>query len=108
MARLIRSRNATDPTTGKTIQHALYDEGHAYTIYRWDEETDTNELVYEIAYEGHADRHAARAMAMGALDSLHQQTLHEIHGDSFTDKHGIKLYWAESMGRYVTIPEDDE
>ena len=107
MARLIRTRNATDPATGKTIQHVLYDEGNAYVIYRWDEETDTNELVDEIAYEGHADRRAARAMAMGALGSLHQQTLHEIHGDSFADKRGIKLYWAASIGRYVTIPEDD-
>jgi hypothetical protein len=108
MARLIKTRNATDPATGKTIQHVLYDEGHVYVIYRWEEATDTNRVVEEIAYEGHADRKAARAMAMGALDSLHQQTLHDIHGDSYTDKRGIKLYWAENMGRYVTIPENDE
>ena len=107
MARLIKTRNAKS-TNGKVIQHALYDEGHAYVTYRWDEANGENVIIDETTYEGHADRRVARAMAMGALDSLHQQALHEIHGDTFTDKRGIKLYWAASIGRYVTIPEDDE
>ena len=106
MTSLVKTKNAKG-TNGKIIQHALYDLGHAYGIYRWEEATDTNRVVEEIPYEGHADRRAARAMAMGALASLHQQTLHEIHGASYTDKHGIKMYWAASLGRYVTIPESE-
>ena len=93
---------------GQQIQHALYSTGYSFQVHRWEEATDTNRMVEEIPYEGHADRRAARAMAMGALDSLHQQTLHDIHGNTFTDKRGIKLYWAASIGRYVTIPEDEE
>ena len=71
MARLIKTLNAKD-ANGKTIQHALYDLGYAWRIYRWKEACDTNEIVEEIAYEGYADRKATRAMAMGALDSLHK------------------------------------
>jgi len=107
MARLLKTRNATDPKTGKTIQHALYDEGHAYVIYRWDEETGTNELIDETTYEGQADSKAARFMALGELSSLHLQALHDIHGDTFVNKRGIKMYWADAIGRYVTIPEND-
>jgi len=106
MTSLLKTKNATGKD-GKTIQHALYDLGCSFQVHRWEEATDTNRVVEEIPYEGHADRKAARAMAMGALDSLHQQTLHEIHGASYTDKHGIKLYWAASIGRYVTIPENE-
>jgi len=106
MTSLIKTRNAKD-SQGRTIQHTLYDLGHAWAIYRWDEATDANRVVEEIPYEGHADRRAARAMAMGALDSLHQQTLYEIHGATYTDKHGITLYWAASIERYVTIPESE-
>ena len=106
MTSFVKAKNARG-TDGKIIQHALYNLGHAYGIYRWEEATDTNRVVEEIPYEGHADRKAARAMAMGALDSLHQQTLYEIHGASYTDKHGIKLYWAANLGRYVTIPESE-
>ncbi len=107
MARLIKTRNAKT-SDGKVIQHALYDSGCSFQVHRWEEATDTNRVVEEIPYEGHADSKAARAMAMGALDSQHQQTLHDIHGDTYTDKRGIKLYWAASIGRYVTIPEDEE
>lgn len=107
MARLIKTRNASDTATGKTIQHALYSTGWSFQIHRWEEATDSNRVVEEIPYEGHADRKAARAMAMGALDSLHHQALHDIHGDSYTDKRGITWYWAANMGRYVTIPEND-
>ena len=107
MARLIKTRNATNPKTGKTIQHALWDTDYSFEIHRWDEETGTNEVIDETTYEGHADSKAARAMAMGTLDSLHQQALNEIHGDIYTDKRGITWYWAMDMGRYVTIPEND-
>ena len=107
MARLIKTKNAKD-AAGKIIQHALYDLGWAFAIHRWEEATDSNRMVEEIPYEGHADRRAARAMAYGCLDSLHHQALHETHGDSYTDKRGITWYWAESMGRYVTIPEYGE
>ena len=107
MTDLIKTRNAK-AFDGKVIQHALYSTGWSFQVHRWEEATDTNCMVEEILYEGHADRRAARAMAMGALDSLHQQALNEIHGDSYTDKRGITWYWADSIGRYVTIPEDDE
>ena len=107
MTDLIKTRNAKT-TDGKVIQHALYSTGWSFQVHRWEEATDTNCMVEEIPYEGHADRRAARAMAMGALDSLHQQALNEIHGDSYTDKRGITWYWADSIGRYVTIPEDNE
>ena len=107
MARLLKTRNVTDPETGKIIQHALYDEGHAYVIYRWDEETGTNKVIDETSYEGHADSKAARFMALGELSSLHLQTLHDIHGDTYINKYGIKMYWAADMGRYVTIPDND-
>jgi len=106
MARLIKTLNAKD-AEGKTIQYALYDIGNAWRIYRWEEARDTNKIVEEIAYEGHADRKATRAMAMGTLHSLHQQALNEIHGNSYTDKRGITWYWAASMGRYVTVPDND-
>ena len=106
MAKLIKTRNARDHE-GRTIQHALYDLGHAWAIYRWEEATDTNRVVEEITYEGHADRRATHAMAMGALDSLHQQAMCEIHGDSYTTKRGIKMYWCASAGRYVTIPDKE-
>ena len=106
MTSLVKIKKIKD-LEGKEIQHALYTTGYSFQIHRWEEATDTNRVVEEIPYEGHADRRAARAMAMGALDSLHQQTLHEIHGDSYNDKHGIKLYLAASLGRYVTIPESE-
>ena len=90
MNSLLKTKNAMRKD-GKTIQHALYSTGYSFQIHRWEEATDTNRMVEEIPYEGHADRRAARAMAMGALNSLHQQTLHGIHGDTFTDTRGIKL-----------------
>ena len=104
MSSLLKTKNATGKD-GKVIQHALYDLGHAFAIYRWEQTTGSDHLAEEIPYEGHADRRAAQEMAMGALTSLHQQALHEIHGDSYTDRHGITLYWAASVGRYVTIPD---
>ena len=106
MTNLLKVKKTRD-LAGKEIQHALYTTGYSFQIHCWEEATDTNRVVEEIPYEGHADRKAARAMAMGALDSLHQKTLYEIHGASYTDKHGIKLYWAASIGRYVTIPENE-
>ncbi len=106
MARLIKTLNAKH-ADGTTIQHALYDLGYAYQIHRWEEATDQNRIVDEIEYDGHDDRHATWAMAMGTLRSMHQQALNEIHGDSYTDKRGISWYWATDMGRYVTIPEND-
>jgi len=107
MARLLKTRNATDPKTGKTIQHALYDLGWAYAIYRWDEETGENELIDETSYEGQADSKAARFVALGELSSLHLQALHDIHGETYINKRGIKMYWADAIGRYVTIPDND-
>mgnify|MGYP000974554197 CR=1 FL=1 len=102
---LIKVKNA-GKNTNRTIQHALYDTGCAFEIHRWEESTGTNRVVETIPYEGHADRAAARAMAMGALDSLHQQALYEIHGDSFIGKYGIKYYWVPSMNCYCSLPED--
>ena len=107
MSNILKIRKTKD-RDGKEIQHALWSTGYSYQIHRWEEATDTNRMVEEIPYEGHADRRSARAMAYGCLDSLHQQALHETHGDSYTDKRGITWYWAESMGRYVTIPEYGE
>ena len=107
MARLIKIKHAKDEN-GMEIQHAMYNTGHSYQIHRWEEYTGSNRIVEEIDYQGIDDSRAARAMAMGALDSLHQQALNEIHGDSYTDKRGITWYWADSIGRYVTIPEDNE
>ena len=106
MTNLVKIKKTKD-LTGKEIQHAIYCTGSSFQIHRWEEATDTNRVVEEIPYEGHADRLAARAMAMGALDSLHQQTLYEIHGASYTDKRGITLYWAANLGRYVTIPDNE-
>ena len=106
MARLLKTKNART-TAGTIVQHALYEADVSFQVHRWDEATDTNTVVEKIPYAGYADRIAARAMALGALDSLHQQALHEIHGDRYTGKHGITLYWAASQGRYVTIPEND-
>jgi len=106
MTRQIKTRNAAD-AAGKTVQHALFDTGCSFQVHRWEEATDSNRVVEEIPYEGHADRQAARSMALGALDSLHQQALYEIHGATYTDKHGITLYWAASIDRYVTIPENE-
>ena len=31
-----------------------------------------------------------------------------IYGLRYTDRNGIELYWAPTLGRYVTVPEDDE
>ena len=107
MTDLIKTRNAK-ATDGKVIQHALYSTGWSFQVHRWEEATDINCMVDEITYEGHTDRKAARTMAMGALDSLHHQTLHEMHGDSYTDKRRITWHWAASMNRYITIPEDNE
>ena len=104
MARLIKIKRTKDEN-GMEIQHALYSTGHSFTIHRWEEATDSNRVVDEIPYEGFADRRAARAMAIGTLDSLHRQAMHETHGDRFTDKRGIAWYWADGLGRYVTIPE---
>ncbi len=104
MARLITIKKAKD-SADKEIQHALYETVSSFEIHRWEEATNTNRVVEEINYEGRADQHAARAMAMGALQSLHHQALHETHGDAWTDKHGITWYWAAGMGRYVTIPD---
>jgi|GEM_PF-3653123 len=74
MCRLLKTRNATDEN-GKVIQHALYDCGASFKIFRWEEACDTNELLEEIGYEGYADRKAAQAMALGCLDSLHRLVL---------------------------------
>ena len=104
MARLIKIKRTKDEN-GMEIQHAMYSTGHSFQIHRWEEATGENAVVEEIPYEGHADRKAARAMAMGTLDSLHRQAMHETHGESFTDKRGIAWCWADGLGRYVTIPE---
>ena len=106
MSNILKIKKAKD-SNGKEIQHALWSTGHSYEIHRWEEATDSNRIVEEIDYEGYADQLATRAMAMGTLDSLHQQTLHENHGESWTDKNGIAWYWAASLNRYVTIPEND-
>ena len=107
MAKLMKIKKMKDER-GMEIQFVLYDTGHSFQVHRWEEATDSNRVIEEIPYEGFADRRAARAMAMGTLDSLHRQAMHETHGDSYTDKRGITWYWAASMGRYVTVPEDDE
>jgi len=66
------------------------------------------QLIDETSYEGQADSKAARFMALGELSSLHLQALHDIHGDTYINKYGIKMYWADAIGRYVTIPGRDE
>jgi hypothetical protein len=63
-----------------------------------EEATDTNRMVEEIPYEGHADRRAARAMAMGTRTACTSSAPRHPR-DTFTDKRGIKLYWAASIGR---------
>ncbi len=108
MAHLIKTSNATDPKTGKVIQHALWDTGYSYQIHRWDEETGENVIVDETDYEGFADRKAARYMALGEMSSLHMQALHDVHGDTYVNKYGITMRWAENIGRFVTIPDRDE
>ena len=107
MASLVKIKKTKD-TAGKQVQHVLYEQGGSFQVHRWEEATDTNRVVEELPYEGHADRKAARAMALGALHSLHQQALYETHGDRYTDKHGTTLYWAASKGGYVAISEDCE
>ena len=107
MTGLIKTRNVTG-ADGKITQHALWDAGASFQIHRWEEATYTNRVVEEIPYEGHADRRAARAMAMGCLDSLHRQALHETHGATHTDKNGIAMHWSDDQGRYVANPQDGE
>ena len=107
MSKLVKIRKTKDER-GMEIQHALYDTGHSFLFHRWEEATDTNRVVEKIEYEGFADRRAVRAMAYGCLDSLHHQAMHETRGEQWTDKRGIVWRWADSMGRYVTIPKDDE
>jgi len=92
---------------GLEIQHSLLDTGWAFQIHRWEEATGQSHLIDAYDYEGTREREATRSMALGSLDSLHQQALNEIRGDSYTDKRGITWYWAAAMGRYVTIPEND-
>ena len=104
MNELLKTKNAGKDS--KTIQHALYDTGCSFEISRWEAATDSKRVVETIPYEGHADREAARAMAMGCLSTLHQLALHEIYGDHFVGKYGIHYYWAETMTSFVTIPED--
>jgi len=107
MSELIKIKKINDKH-GMQTQYALYTTGYSFQIYRWKEVDGTNILVEELSYEGLADRRAARAMIMGTLDSLYQQTLNEIHGDRYTDKRGITWFWSECLGCYVTLPEDDE
>ena len=107
MISILKLRRVNDPT-GKEIQFALFDLGYAFAVHRWEEATDTNRILEEIPYEGHTDRRAARAMALGCLDSLHQQALHETHGAAYTDKHGIARHWSDDQGRYVANPKDCE
>ena len=108
MARLIRTRNATDPTTGMTIQHALWDTNHSYEIHRWDEEAGTNEVIDETTYEGVADRKAARYTALGELSHLHLQAMHDIHGETYVNEHGVPMRWNDRIERYVIIRDENE
>ena len=107
MARLLKTRNAMDPKTGKTIQHALWDTGYSFEIHRWDEETGTNEVIDETIYEGQADSKAARFMALGELSSLHLQAMHDIHGEIYVNKRGVSMRWNDQIGRYVVIRDNN-
>ena len=108
MALLIKTSNATDPKTGKVIQHALWDTGYSYQIHRWDEETGENVIVDETEYEGVAGRKAARYTAIGEMSSQHLQALHDIHGNTYVNPYGITMHWSESLGRFVTPPDRNE
>ena len=70
MARILKIKNAE--VKGTTIQHALIETLSKFQVVRWTEATNEKELIDEIEFEGNADRRAARAMAFGCLDSLHQ------------------------------------
>ena len=105
MSTKLKTRKTQD-AQGQEIQHSLYDTGTSFELHRWEEATGKNTMVDEIEYHGYQDKLAARSMALGALSSLHHQAMREVKGDTFTDKNGVTWYWADGMGRYITIPED--